>query len=418
MLRKSNGFSLVEMLVVMAIFSIVIALAGSAFKSLLGQSNLQTKSAVSQIGGIIGLELQRRDLELAGLGLPTAISRSISYTEAVSFPAKAFNDGNGAPGVVPPRAVVSGDYDKATNKLVNSSGVSVDAGTIQSDYLVVKATVLGSDTTAQKWTYIHYSSATKAAPHVWDSNNLGTPAAEMVTVVKQYYESGKYIKELVVTPAGVYAGEFSSTDVPAALATGVTALPSDLYFIYGLARPGSAVKMPFNRADYFVDKAADSKNIPLRCAPNTGILYKELFNQDGTSTKFALLDCVGDMQVLYSLDMNEDGTPGTFANANGSTVAGPELATAASVQATLNDAQLLSSRLKEIRLFFLTHEGGQDRLYDFTRDSILVSDVLYGALGRTWNIADMSARFGSNWRNYRWKVYAMSVKPRNLGNQN
>jgi len=67
-------------------------------------------------------------------------------------------------------------------------------------------------------------------------------------------------------------------------------------------------RAPFNRADFYV--ATPAGNMPSKCAPNTGILYKAVMNQsDGEFGALPLLDCVADMQVVFITDADADGTP-------------------------------------------------------------------------------------------------------------
>ena len=65
-LKNMHGFSLVEMIVVMAIFVIVIMITGTAFNAIVSRSAQEYKSAESEIEGIVGLEILRRDLVQAG----------------------------------------------------------------------------------------------------------------------------------------------------------------------------------------------------------------------------------------------------------------------------------------------------------------------------------------------------------------
>ncbi len=104
-----------------------------------------------------------------------------------------------------------------------------------------------------------------------------------------------------------------------------------------------------------------------------------------------LIDCVADMQVIYRLDTNNDGT----------------------IDSTVNDisgltAQQIRDRVKEVRVYILSHEGQSDRSFRFASSTITVGEF---GVGRTFNL---SATIGSGWENYRWKVSTLVVKPRNL----
>jgi len=160
------------------------------------------------------------------------------------------------------------------------------------------------------------------------------------------------------------------------------------FVIYGVD-PDTNLRMPFNRADYYIQRPA---SIPQACAPNTGVLYKATINQsNGALNPEPLVDCVADLQVIYRLDTNNDGT----------------------IDSTVNDisgltAQQIRDRVKEIRVYILSHEGQKDGAFKFASSTITVGEF---GVGRTFNL---SSTIGSGWENYRWKVSTLVVKPRNL----
>ena len=71
MIRNCKGFTLIELIVVMAVFVVVIAISGDAFKTVLQQASKLFRSEESNIEGIVGLEVFRHDLQQAGYGLYT-----------------------------------------------------------------------------------------------------------------------------------------------------------------------------------------------------------------------------------------------------------------------------------------------------------------------------------------------------------
>src|SRR5690349_18389967 len=143
-MRGKAGYTLVELLVVMAIFLVVLAVTSVSFQRIVSSSGQLLKGAESNIEGMIGLELLRMDLESAGVGLFWSVDAPagwVGYHEAdpVKEPLAAmYNDAPSAP----PRAVVAGD------------GVGYNG----SDYLVVKGTPVARNRTARKWSYLSYSS--------------------------------------------------------------------------------------------------------------------------------------------------------------------------------------------------------------------------------------------------------------------
>ena len=158
--------------------------------------------------------------------------------------------------------------------------------------------------------------------------------------------------------------------------------------------------MPFNRADYYVSTSPPT-GVPARCAPHTGVLVKSVLNNDSTGTynTTPLLDCVADMQVIYGFDNDNDGdfVPGTGGDGYLDDI-------------STWSAQDIRNKVKEVRVYILAHEGQKDVTYTYPDNSIsLGGDV---ALGRSF---DLQNNIGAGWQNYRWKVYELVVKTRNLG---
>jgi prepilin-type N-terminal cleavage/methylation domain-containing protein len=398
MTERQKGFSLIELLVSMAVFTVVIVAASAIFIPLVNQFKQQTKIAETNIEGIVGLELLRVDIEHAGYGVPWSFQHPINYAEATSTPASSYND---APGN-PPRAIVSGDNVEfvSPNNIFNGS-----------DYLVIKSVVVSSSATSQRWSYI----TTGNNPRVWNTDKLEN--GSRVIVVRPKVGETK-LRELVVDEeTKVYYTTYSATAFPMKFSP---VKPSELFLIYGID-PDTDLRMPFNRADYFISKT----NVPQKCASKTGVLEKAVVSQagGGLTNVMPLLDCVADMQVIYRLDMDDNGVAGTFANADGSSVSSDEneKGSVSNVQATMKDAALLRDRLKEVRVYILTHEGQSDSFFtfnNFTPDAgcgsnkycIRVGEKIGGLhLGRDFDLSTIP-----NYLNYRWKVYTLVAKPQNL----
>jgi hypothetical protein len=71
--------------------------------------------------------------------------------------------------------------------------------------------------------------------------------------------------------------------------------------------------------------------------------------------------------------------------------------------------------IKEIQVYILAQQGRKDREYLYPESSIVVGDPRLNAeLSHTWTAADLSDKVGPDWRNYRWKVYSIVVRPKNL----
>ena len=417
-LNNNKGFTLVEMVVVTAIFLVVIMISSDAFKTLLGQSVKLTKSEESNIGGVVGLEMLRHDLEQGGFGLPYSYQATpITYKEAGYAPASALND---APNGIP-RAFATLEAQAATADAHGSGGTYTPlAGT---DYLAIKASSLGTGAASEKWSYLTYSSSIKP-PKSWPSGNFAA-GDKVIMLSHTFQDTGSYSNQLVYSSVlpGTYSVPFSPTGFTAPF----TPPSGQTYYLYGLTS-GSDVGMPFNRVDYLVATPSGSATpSPLSCAPNTGSLYRASVNHDstdgGTLNYNPVLDCVADMQVVFGWDLADssgtvvtdssvagDGLIDTWSNADGSvTSSSVTLPSSSYVSATvLTDPSHIRTKLKLVKVYILAQNGLRDTSYS-SPATIPIGDPAEASLTRPGGFA-----LGSTMRNYRWKVYRLVIKPKNL----
>jgi prepilin-type N-terminal cleavage/methylation domain-containing protein len=394
MLRVSKGYTLVELVVVMLIFALVMTLISASFNRIVASSNRISKSVETEIGGLIGLELLRCDLESAGFGLPWALS-GVTYQETAKgemvsgYPGTAASSYNDAP-PEPPRSYKSGNA----------------AGYNQSDYLVLKGTPLAMNATSRSWAYLNYSSNTEAIIRPSKSGSeLLLGEDERVIVLKSSVRSGAVQRELVTVGAGsnVFTLVYNQILPPGFLPKS----REDQHLVYGVApkadgTANNTLSYPFNRSDYYIKRTSAMTR---SCAKNTGVLYKttidhpgekklpegeELEGQAPAYTPYPILDCVADFQVLFMLETSNDGTLVAH-NDIGSYSAGE-----------------LRELLKEVRLYVMVQEGKQDPAYSYPiadpSRAIVVGD-------RVWTKQKFLA---NDWLTYHWKVYTIVVQPKNL----
>jgi prepilin-type N-terminal cleavage/methylation domain-containing protein len=396
MIRREKGFTLLELLIVIALMGLVLAATSEMFIGMLRGYKQQSKMAESNIEGIIGLEMLRRDIESAGNGLPWTIPNgvipagipAITYGEATNATALAFND---APANAP-RAIVSGDDMPV--------GAGIVAG---SDYLVIKSVSVARNDACARWNILPATGGiiSRSPPSEDLQNN------DRVIIISPGSPDIPTAQRLLVAPSGANIGTQVQFSGAAALAS-----PDENRIIYGVD-PDTALLMPFNRADYFINTATAPLvagiQVPGRCAPGTGVLVKAIVQQaDGAFSNlntFPLLDCVADMQVEwfgFPNCNNPNGPPPIGINNAGVMPLGPGICAGGTQAADIR------AQLREVRVYILAHEGQRDTNYTFTTNPIHIGDA---GLGRDF---DFVAAGITNWQNYRWKIYTLVARPNNL----
>lgn len=377
--QRQSGFTMVELLITMGIFVLAIAAISGVFIPLLSQFKQQSRAAETQIEGIVGLDILRRDINSAGYGLPWVIAPGVTYQEAASAPANTYNDATA--GI--PKGILSGNNINVTNILAGS------------DYMVIKATNIAPNDAAVKWTDVILLPGGGRKVRSWGSSveDLNTNDRVIVLIPSR----GESNQRILVNDGTSFTARFNLATFPVAYSPSA---PGDLYLIYGIDTSGAALRMPFNRADYFIYTVG----VPARCAPNTGVLTKAIVSQaDGTLTTGAtpLLDCVADMQVDFWLDTDGNGVIDSWSDdISGLT------------------AQQIRDQLREVRVYIVAHEGQKDPNFDFSKntppENLRVTESI-GASSRTLNFANLKTLVGDpDYKYYRWKLYTIVAKPRNL----
>jgi prepilin-type N-terminal cleavage/methylation domain-containing protein len=373
--KRTPGFTLVELLIVIAILGFVLAGTSQMFVSILKSYRQQSRITETNVEGIIGLELLRQDLGKTGYGLPW--NGLTTYTEVApgnySF-AISLNDASNAPrGIVSVNNVVAG----STNVLDGT------------DYLAIKATNIATNDASGKWMFL--SPGVAGGPISW-----GTPTTtedligtDRVIVLSPGTPGSPVTARTLIISGGLFYSQLSAV---ANFAD--TSVYNETRLIYGVD-PSHSLSRPFNRADYYI--ARPSSGMPQRCAAGTGILYKAVLDQgDGNfGPPMPLLDCVADMQVIFRWDALGDGVLQPINDISGLS----------------GGAQDVRDKVKEVRVYILAHEGQKDNNYTQQQNPIPVGTEFGVSLGRSF---DLSAHGITNWQNYRWKLYTLVVELENL----
>lgn len=401
--RNPAGFTLIEMIVVIAVFSFVLMIVGVTFKNVMGTSRISFGSEQSNIEGVVGLEMLRHDLQQTGFGLFTDEDSAPVYAEALSAPYTTYNDAGSVP-----RALVTG------NDVNLGDDALILAGT---DHFAIKGTTVSRDQAAQLWSYITDS----GLPRRWNTGNFvyGPKFKDVVIAVDQRYDrtNGQIFRKLIKTSTDKYAFTYN---YPGKFKDDVGNEVDDYqpplgkrFYIYGVNRSDNGdgtLRAPFNRTDYLIRQIPNAA--PTSCSPDTGILYKmTMEHANGSFTAVPILDCVADMQLV--LGWNTAAEPGVdpenivFSNADGTTVSG---ASTLDIPDILTKPGEIQKRLSLIKVYILAQDGVRDMNFINTNNQMVVGDPDIGEAPLTKTV-DLTVPGKVN---YRWKLYRIIVKPKNL----
>ncbi|MBI5874447.1 MAG: prepilin-type N-terminal cleavage/methylation domain-containing protein [Deltaproteobacteria bacterium] len=355
LLKKNDGFSLVEILVALAIFSVIIAVVVSSYITQVKHTGREYRVAETEIETGIAKGIIERDIAMAGYGI------------AEDYGATGFNP-----------MVASATNDNP-------------------DTLTLTGTALGMKSRqAQAWTYINgvnptfgpASTADTTAP--WSDSRENLEANDRVILM----EPGTK-KLLVEGTEWLFKYDGSNGDPANRLKTlslGTTySTPSVGTLVYGLC--GSSCAAADITQPYYAVRYYWSGTPPSNCASGTKSLLRAESTKDASpASGDPILDCVLDVEVAFGLDTDENGTIDAWDNGG--------------VAASGYAASDLRKRLKQIRFYILVQSGNYDASYTSPFTSIRVGDSIL-ATGRDVAITGDLLR-------YRWRMLAISITPRNI----
>lgn len=374
---------MIELLVVMAIFGFVIVGASQMFVQVLRDYKQQSEITMSNIEGIVGLELMRRDVENAGYGL---------FWDWREGTAIAYNEVDPADTVAGPLSDVTGTTFNPPRALVIGDNTAWKG----SDRLAVKAVNVTMSERTDKWTYFKSDNQ----PYLWNPPTENLLDTDLVVVISPEMVKDKLGSRDARILVPLTNGQFSATVANRSQFNARRQEFSFMFVVDPNVNNKPALKMPFNRADFYINS---SPSLPANCAQGTGILYKAVVSQEGPgfNAPLPLLDCVADMQVAVVSDDNSDGTAETIHQG-----AAPDAMAAWDAKATRN--------IREVQIYILAQEGMRDSTYDHPRPIERVGAPPPPAALTVGRDFDFAANGIPDWRRYRWKLYTLVLKPMNL----
>lgn len=383
---SEQGFSLVELIVVMGIFMAIIIISSEAFNRIISVSMQQTKSSESDTQGVVGLEMMRVDLEHAGYGLPWLLNFVADYEEGVAAA------GSLAPGIDTEQ--FNDNKNVFDPNKVPRAVQAAESTTDHRDYLAIKSVLAGMNDTVKKWTYVQ-GLGTASSLKAWGSNDF-EDGERVITLDSRTKRLVAATKASAHISYAITAADMTPPDDTGSSGTNFRPQnDTDFYTVYGVSK-STDLRVPYNRVDYYVKRPAEPSDMPTRCAPGTGILYKAVMSHSNGefSFQYPLLECVADMQVIFSLDTNGDKGVDAHVAQDG---------------LSAMTAKEIRQQLKEIRVYLVAHEGGKDPNFQHGSSTLYVGEF---GVGRTLDLNALVG--GADYKNYRWKTYKLVVVPKNI----
>lgn len=377
---SSRGFTLIEVLIVMAMFIGIIIISSQAFNKILSVSTQQTLSSESDTQGVIGLDVLRLDIEHAGYGLPWLLNFVADFDEGQA------SVGHLAPGIDTENFNDIHNASADTNKVPRAVQAAASP-TDGRDYLVIKSILAGMSPTTKKWAFVD---------GIGGSSTLKPWGANDFVADEQVVTLDSRTKRLVgtsTTPANFSYSITAANMTPPDTGTAnfQPQQDTDAFVVYGVS--SSNLRVPYNRVDYYVKRPTTPGAMPTRCAPGSGILYKAVMNHStgALNPEYPLVECVADMQVVFNVAA--DGVNGVDVDQSGLTGL---------------SAKEIRQQLKMIKVYIVAHEGGRDAGFNYDTQNLVVGE----GSGRT---LDLQALVGSDeYKHYRWKTYKLVVIPKNI----
>ncbi len=368
---SAPGFSLVEVVVVLLIFSVLLSGIFSAYLAQLKNSTREYKFAETDIDLGIARNIIERDIAMAGYGLAD------DYTNVSGIAPFAAQATNGNP-----------------------------------DTLTLMGTALGMKSrSAQAWTYISAVDGSGVPTfNSWGDAREDVRANPSDTTQNDAVILMEPSQKKLLTQGTSWLFKYSGS--PANLTTlpcGSNAGSGTVYgganagtLVYGLQKTSdTAPAVPY----YTVKYSLSNTNLPSNCASGTYRLMRAettsaAIPADGTGDP--VLACVLDFEVAFGLDTSGTGT--------GTISLWDDGGQAAAAYAT---NQTLEKNLKQVRVYMLIQSGNYDPLYTYPAASVRVGEAPLtstpspSGIGRDVPIA-------GELTHYRWKVVEMHITPRNV----
>lgn len=359
-MKNKYGFSLIELLIVMAIFAVVMAGLYAATSVQLREGVKEYRLAESEMELGISKNIIERDINMAGYGLMD-------------------------------------DYDFDDDGTPNFNPRAAGATNDNPDTLTLMGTALGlASRAAQGWAPAQSVAATVPSFLTFNDAREDVRANDRIIIMDPNTKG-------LVGDGAEWRFKYNTTTPKIVRLSDDTAFTQSFVgmTVYGISHDGTTadITQPYYAVRYYLGGTP-----PTLCATGTqNLLRAESKTSASPAGGEPMLNCVLDFQVALGLDTNEDGTIDSWDNGG--------------VTAQGYSSKDLNKRLKQVRAYALVQAGNRDQSYTYsnpdpayasTPDKIRVGDLYLqgGATGR-------EVQLTAEQRKYRWKVVTFAVTPRN-----
>lgn len=353
---RRDGFSLIEVIIAMAIFSILVGGIYGAFNSQLGHLMREYRVAESDIEHQIARNVIERDIEMAGFGL----AENFDDTDGFDPPGQA-------------AAITGGGVGNPDQLSLFGTGVGLRSRQ------------------AQGWTYRENTAGFSFGTigDLREELQVGDKVVVMQAHTKRLLsadddpsDSIKYADDWLF----VYNGPNQPLK---SVKNSLDFTPPKNTLIYGMQGSKTTVA---TQAFYTVRYYLSPETVGL-CAQGTGTLERSENRQVaplGANIE-PLLNCVLDFQAAFQLDTDDDGSL-DLTDDDGN-IAGDY------------EEERFRKEIKGTRVALLVQASNRDPGYTFPTSSVWVG--VAGEFGRRVDLTDEQRR-------YRWRLITFDVTPRNL----
>ncbi len=316
-LKGQKGFTIIELLVVMAIFGIMMTGILDAYLSQMTHNSREYRIAEAEIELEVAKQIIEEDLQAAGFGLA---------------------EDYGATG-----------FDPKPIKVTNSNNAP--------DELFIMGTPLGLEyVTSRAWSYMATSAP---AFRTWGDAREDLQANDRVIIISP--DTKKLLTETVAgSEQWLFKYNGSGANLTTIASAATYSSPDVGTVAYGLY-PATGTANDLTARPYYTGRYYLGDTAPAACAPGTRNLLRgeSVTSETPDGSGQALLSCVLDFQVAVALDTNDDGT--LEPDNGGTTAAGMDLK-------DLNDF------LKQIKVYLLVQNGRQDPDYTYPLATVRVGE--------------------------------------------